>query len=219
MRNIQMLRFWKLGFLFLILALYTPSLSIASANTESTKEQDSGEYVVINWFGTSVSEHAVSELLHFVFKNTSMGNDRFLFNIDLEGGNSRLMITLYNIMRDLPITIYTNNVQSTDLSSIVFYCLGDKRFADEKATFKIPRSNNLQDFEYTKSYQILEQCVPTNFKDFRKNHIVRELRVYKDDAVKFGLVTHASPVTYRPKELLTIITNDKKETIVKSTLD
>lgn len=92
--------------------------------------------IVFNYFG-EINAKGTAYLIYVFMDEISKGNCDFHINIDTTGGDPNNSFTVYNILKNLPISISTMNVNRVQSAGMHLFCLGSKRYTNENANFMI----------------------------------------------------------------------------------
>jgi ATP-dependent Clp protease, protease subunit len=86
-------------------------------------------------FASNVTLPAMNQLLGIFGKFVQEKAKRAHLLISSNGGNIHCGITIYNVLRGLPLELYTYNVGNVDSIATVIYLAGIKRFASPRSSF------------------------------------------------------------------------------------
>lgn len=92
--------------------------------------------IVFNYFG-EINSKGISFLVQTIMNEVSQGNCDFHINIDSTGGDPNNSFSAYNILKGLPISITTQNVNRVQSAAIHLFCMGDKRYVNPNSNFMI----------------------------------------------------------------------------------
>ncbi|MFZ1494685.1 MAG: ATP-dependent Clp protease proteolytic subunit [Candidatus Competibacter denitrificans] len=92
--------------------------------------------ILINYFG-SIDAANIGFLVKTILAETANGETHFRINMNSTGGDPSYSISAYNLLKPLPITITTYNVNQVESAAVHLYCLGSRRYAHPRSIFTI----------------------------------------------------------------------------------
>ena len=105
----------------------------------------------------AINEFSTEALLRVVEAKVAEYS-RIHLMINSNGGNVALGLALFNILKSLPIEVYTYNLGSVDSIGVVVYCSGTQRYAARNSGFLLhPASFTVQETSVFDEYQFNER--------------------------------------------------------------
>lgn len=91
---------------------------------------------MINYFG-SIDAANIGFLVKTILAETANGETHFRINMNSTGGDPSYSISAYNLLKPLPISITTYNVNQVESAAVHLFCLGNQRYAHPRSIFTI----------------------------------------------------------------------------------
>ncbi|MBK8964069.1 MAG: ATP-dependent Clp protease proteolytic subunit [Candidatus Competibacteraceae bacterium] len=107
-----------------------------SRAAQEQRRDSSKKPILINYFG-SIDAANVGFLVKTILSEMANGESHFRININSTGGDPSYSISAYNMLKNLPITITTYNVNQVESAAVHLYCLGNQRYAHPRSIFTI----------------------------------------------------------------------------------
>jgi ATP-dependent protease ClpP protease subunit len=86
-------------------------------------------------FNAPIDTNTVQQLIATCAQLVNNGNDEIYLMLSTPGGNVAAGITLYNMLRALPVKLITHNVGNVDSIGNAIFLAADERYACAHATF------------------------------------------------------------------------------------
>jgi len=118
------------------------SISAAQARPKESHSGQKGQSgatdrpILINYFG-GIDAANIGFLVKTILAETANGETHFRINMNSTGGDPSYSISAYNLLKPLPITITTYNVNQVESAAVHLYCLGSHRYAHPRSIFTI----------------------------------------------------------------------------------
>lgn len=108
----------------------------AEKASQNTARAPSRDLILINYFG-GIDAANTGFLVKTILAEMANGESNFQININSIGGDPNYAIAAYNLLKNLPITITTYNVNQVESAAVYLYCTGKQRYAHPRSIFTI----------------------------------------------------------------------------------
>lgn len=175
--------------------------------------------VLINYFG-GIDAANTGFLVRTILAEMADGQTDFHININSTGGDPNYAIAAYNLLKGLPVTITTYNVNQVESAAVYLYCVGKQRHAHPRSIFTIhsvkwsltayspakiadiSKKINLQQTNITDIFKSCMNVTPAEIEQ----HLYGDEDWYLEarEAFRKGLANGATPEIRRPKKVYLI---------------
>ncbi len=98
-------------------------------------ENNSTEEQLYISFLAGINQHTTDKLIAVMADMANKGKRKIYLMLNTSGGSVAHGMSLYNILKGLPITLTTHNVGSVDSIGNIVFLAGEKRYACPSSTF------------------------------------------------------------------------------------
>lgn len=195
------------------LALPTPPTA------QSADRAKSNAPILINYFG-GIDAANTGFLVKIILSEMAGGETDFQINLNSIGGDPNYSIATYNLLKNLPVTITTYNVNQVESAAVYLYCVGQQRYAHPRSIFTIhsvkwsltgyspakiedvSKKINLQQANIT---DIFKTCMNIDRAEIER-HLYGDSDWYLEarEALRKGLAHGVTPESRKPKKVYVI---------------
>lgn len=165
----------------------------------------------IDFISQNINYTSVGALIDAARQSQKEGCTELVLNIATDGGNTVFAVAASNFLRNLDMTIITNNLSMTASSGLYLYCVGTIRYSDKNAFFMLHDlgfsfneksmmnvTNNMHTLA-EQAFSTLKGCVPEEILSESRDGGRREYYWTKEQAAKIGVVTNTEQLKYKPE--------------------